>query len=56
MSEVERKVVKFDPYANYSKLWLTFVDAGRSCGYQIPGVLPPTLIEMILKVLIEHDL
>ena len=44
MSETERKLVKFDPYANYSKLWLTFVDAGRSCGYQIPGVLPPTLI------------
>ena len=44
MSEVERKLIKFDPYANYSKLWLTFVDAGRSCGYQIPGVLPPTLV------------
>lgn len=44
MSEVERKLIKFDPQANYSKLWMVFIDAGRSCGYQMPGVLPPTLI------------
>ena len=44
MSETERKLIKFDPYVNYSKLWLPFVDAGRRCGYQIPGVLPPTLV------------
>ena len=44
MSEVERKLIKFDPYANYSKLWLTFVYVGRSCSYQIPGILPPTLV------------
>ena len=44
MSDVERKLIKFYPYASYSKLWLPFIDAGRSCGYQIPGILPPTLI------------
>ena len=44
MSEVERKLIKFDPYANYSKLWLAFVYVGRSCSYQIPGILPPTLV------------
>lgn len=44
MSEVERKLIKFDPQANYSKLWMVFIDAGRSCGYQIPGALPPSLV------------
>lgn len=44
MGEVERKLIKFDPEANYSKLWTAFIDAGRSCGYQIPGVLPPSLV------------
>ena len=44
MSELERKVVKFDLHANYSKLWMAFIDVGRRCGYQIPGVIPPSLI------------
>lgn len=44
MSEVERKLIKFDPQANYSKLWMVFINTGRSCGYQMPGTLPPSLV------------